>query len=105
MDPQKIDEEKAYQVKIKNLKTLNEGQYESYVAFEIEGRIIGEKLILRVKIKKKQEDDIDKYMDKIKEFREIYFLDENDYSNERILQALKDNDFDYEKTYNDLLNN
>ena len=44
-------------------------------------------------------------MDKIKEFREIYFLDENDYSNERILQALKDNDFDYEKTYNDLLNN
>ena len=105
LDPQKIDEEKAYQVKIKNLKTLNEGQYESYVAFEIEGRIIGEKLILRVKIKKKQEDDIDKYMDKIKEFREIYFLDENDYSNERILQALKDNDFDYEKTYNDLLNN
>ena len=106
LDPQKSDNtEKAYQVTIKNLKTLNEGQYESYVAFEIEGRIIGEKLILRVKIKKKQEDDIDKYMDKIKEFRENYFLDENDFSNERLLQALKDNDFDCEKANNDLLNN
>ena len=75
LDPQKSDNtEKAYQVTIKNLKTLKEGQYESYIAFEIDGRIIGEKLVLRVNIKKKQEeDDIEKYMDKIKEFRENYF--------------------------------
>ena len=38
-------------------------------------------------------------MEKIEEFRQDYFLDENDYSNERIFQVLKNNDFDYEKVF------
>ena len=60
MDPQKSDNtEKAYQVTIKNLKTLKEGQYESYIAFEIDGRIIGEKLVLRVNIKKNERLSVD----------------------------------------------
>ena len=38
-------------------------------------------------------------MDKIKEFRENYNLNENDFSNEKILESLKNNDFDQEAAF------
>jgi len=96
---QKCGEEYKYEVKFKNLQNLKEGEYISYIRFEINGETIGEKLALKniiIKI-----DNID-YIDKIIEFRENFALDENVYSNEKLLEVLKNNDFNEELAFGEL---
>ena len=63
---------------------------------------MGEKLTITIKIKEENaiEKEIDQYMDKIKEFRESYSLPQDEISDETIFEKLKENDFDYEKTFN-----
>ena len=41
-------------------------------------------------------------MDKITEFREFYELNENEYPNKKIFEALKENDFEFESTFESL---
>ena len=44
-------------------------------------------------------EEIEEYMDKINEFRRVFQLPEEDYSNERIFKALKENEFEYIKAF------
>ena len=104
LGPQKPNEEKKYVIVFKNLAKYNIGEYKSYAWFYAEGETVGEKLAITIKIKEKNtiKDEIDKYMDKIKEFRESYTLPQDEISDETIFEKLKENDFDYDKTFNEI---
>ena len=66
-------------------------------------KTFGEKLELTVGIKENiKKSEIDENIDRINEFRQNYDLNKNDYSNEKILEALKKNDFDYDQTFSSL---
>ena len=69
----------------------------------INGTPVGEKLTLRIVIKEKIVNELDEYMEKIKEFRENYDLSENEYSDERLFEVLKENNFDFETSFNKIL--
>jgi hypothetical protein len=101
LESQKNDEVRKYEVKLKKLGNLKEGEYRAYLRFNINGEKIGEELILTVKIKKKEDPDaeIKKYIEQIDEFREQFCLSHDDYSNEKLLEALKENDFDHGQTF------
>ena len=49
--------------------------------------------------------EIEQYMDKIKKYREIHNLSESNYSNEKILEVLKENNFDFDSAYKKLIEN
>ena len=42
-------------------------------------------------------------MDKIKKFREIHNLSESNYSNEKILEVLKEKNFEFEYSFEKLM--
>ena len=46
--------------------------------------------------------EIEKYKDKIEEFRMLFDLDILNYPDEILLEALKNHDFDYEQAFSDL---
>ena len=100
LHPLKIDEEKNYTVVIEGLSHLVEGVYNANVWFNVNNKNYGKMLNLRVEIIKKKEDPIKKYMKQIEEFRVQFDLfDKNDWSDERLLELLLENDFDPEKTF------
>ena len=103
LKPQKPDEELAYEVFVKDLKNYPPGDYKIVFSFSSGGRIYGEKIVAFIRIIekeiKKNENEIDENIDKIKEFREEFNLTEDDYSNEELLKILKDNNFNYEKAF------
>ena len=104
LKPQKCGEEVKYEIEFKNLQNLKVGEYKIYLIFEVNEESIGEKLILKLIIKKKEElkDEINKYIDKIKEFREFFGLYGDEFSNEKLLEALKDKNFNYELAFESL---
>ena len=101
LKPQEKGSELNYEIIFNNLEKLTEGEYQSYANIIIKGDQIGEKLILKIKIKKKENpyDEMNKYMDKIESLRTEYGLDENDFPNERVFKALKENDFDFDQAF------
>jgi len=102
LKPQKPKEIITYDIKFNNLGEYKEGTYESYVYFHINEENYGERLVLRIIIKKKVISEIDQNIDKIKDFRSIFDLNESDYSNEKLYNALKNNDFDMELAFSTL---
>ena len=78
------------------------GEYNSYYWLYANGKPFSEKITLRINIKEKGEEEIEKYKDKIKEFRDNYDLSEEEYSDERLLECLKENDFEFEATFGKL---
>ena len=106
LEPQDIGEKKMYIANIKNLENMEEGEYKSYLSFNVEGKNYGEKLTLMVIIKKKENEDslINKYIEKIKEFRDSFNLNEDDYPNEKLLKILQENDFSFEEAFSSLFN-
>ena len=104
LNNQKPNEIKNYFVTIKNLKNYSVGEYKASLLFCVGEKIYGEKLILRIKIKEKDETNkkIKENIDKINEFRETFSLNENDYSNEKIYDILQENDFNYEQAFSSL---
>ena len=100
IEEQKPGEEKKYNIVFKGLERYPIGEYKSYYLVYINGTPLGEKLSLRIIIKEKIiVNELDEYMEKIKEFRENYELSENDYSDERIFEVLKENNFDFEASF------
>ena len=99
LEPQKPGENKEYIIIFNELKNCPVGTYYSTLYFNINGHNIGERLSIKINVKEKQQNEIKLYMDKIKEFRENYNLNENDFSNEKILESLKNNDFDQEAAF------
>ena len=55
LKPQKKNEKEKYEIILNDLRDLDEGEYKSYVKFCIDGSIIGETLILILKVKKKED--------------------------------------------------
>jgi len=102
--PQEIGEENSYTATLTNLEDLKDAEYKAYLAFNVEGKNYGEKLTLMVKIKKKENKNelIDKYKDKINEFREFFNLSEDDYTDEKILAALQEHNFIFEDAFSSL---
>ena len=106
LDPQKPNVEKGYPVTIKDLKNYPEGEYKIIFWFYSGGKIHGEKIVAIIRIKEKDEkkNEIDENIDKIQEFRDTFNLSEDEYPNEKILEILKENDFNYENAFSSLFN-
>ena len=104
LSEQNIGEEKEYLINLKHLEKLKAGDYRAFLAFNVEGKNYGEKITLLVKIRKreKKDNEMDKYIDKIKEFRITFNLSEEEYPNEKTFELLKKNNFDFEKTFSSL---
>ena len=99
LKPQKPSEKILYEIQFNNLSEYKEGTYESYVYFYINEENYGERLVLRIKISKKDISEVEQNLDKIKEFRELFDLSESDYSNEVLYKHLKNSDFDMEYAF------
>ena len=106
LESQNIGEEKNYTVILKNLEKMKEGEYKSFLFFNVEGKNFGEKLIIIIKVKKREnkDEEINKYIDKINEFRESYSLSKEEFSNEYLLEVLKKNNFEHDQSFNSLFN-
>ena len=59
---------------------------------------------IKIKIKEfnSQQNEIKENLDKINEFRDMFNLTEDEYPNERILETLQENDFNYENAFSAL---
>ena len=104
--PQKPNEERGYKTVIKNLGRYADGEYKVIYLFYTEGKIRGEKITAIVKIKEKdnKKSEVEENMEKINEFRDTFNLSEEEYSNEKIFEILKDNDFNFESAFSSLFN-
>ena len=90
LNPQKPDETNSYDIIFKQIENYHVGEYKSYLWFNVDGQTFGDKIIITLKIgKKEQKKEIEENMDEIKEFLELFGLTEGDYSNEKILEHLK----------------
>ena len=103
---QKPNEERGYKVVIKNLGRKPNGEYKIIFLFYTNKNIIGDKITAMVKIKEKdnEKSEMEENMDKIIEFRDTFNLSEDEYSNEKIFEILKDNDFNFENAFSSLFN-
>ena len=106
LHPQNTGEKNKYSCNIKNLGELKEGEYKASLLFNVEGKNYGENLTLIIKVKKKtvENEEINKNIDKINEFRENFSLSKEEYSDEKLLGALKEKDFNFEESFSLLFN-
>ena len=102
LNPQKPKEINKYEIQFNNLGQYKAGTYESYMNCYINEQVYGERMVLKIVINKKAISEVEKNLDKINEFREMFDLKEIDYSNEVLYNALKNNDFDYELSFSTL---
>ena len=104
LNPQKANEENHYVVTIKDLKYYPTGEYKIIFQFYSGGKIHGEKIGAKIKIKEKVDanKEINENIDKIKEFRNTFNLDEDEFSDEKLFNALKENNFDCGKAFDSL---
>ena len=104
LQPQKPGEQKSYNAIFKKLERINPGEYELYLSLYVNNDSFGEKLKLKIIIKKNTEEmkEIDENKDKINEFRNKYNLPKEDFSDEKLLKALKSTGFSYEFAFDSL---
>ena len=102
--PQKPGEIGKYNIVLNGLNYYSHNQYKSYLNFYIDDDEIGEHLILTIIIKEKDKPkkEIEDHMDKITEFRKIYSLGIEDYSDEKLFEVLKNNNYDYDMAFSSL---
>ena len=111
LKPQKTGEQKSYDINFKKLGEYTPNEYKSYLWFNVNGNSYGEKLTLIIKINEKRKyrrnrEERENQMennDKIKEFREKFDLGKT-YNDSKLLNALKKNNFNYEKAFESLFN-
>ena len=106
LNPQNPGEEQKYVIIINNLGKCPSGEYKFFMYFCVDSKIFGEKLSFRVIIKEENKNKIEikEHFEKIKEFRENFGLNNEDFSDEDILNALKANNFNFEETFAKLFN-
>ena len=95
LNPLKPNEDQNYVIKIEGLGKLPEGEYFSGVWFNVNGINYGNMIKIKIIIKKKEENSIKESMEKIKAFREEFFLSEKDYSDEDLYNILLSNNFKF----------
>jgi hypothetical protein len=91
-------ESKRINLYIPSINEITDGTYNIILDFCVNNKIYGEPIKFKVKIIQ------DENLLKIIEFRNNYQLSEKEYPNEKILNLLKKNKFDYEKAFIDLFN-
>ena len=102
---QNVEEEKEYIVNFENLGNLKKGEYKAYLLFNVKGKNIGDKLTLIINVKEKDEmTELEKHRNKIEEFRNTFNLSDEEFSNEKILEILKANNFNFEESFSSLFN-
>jgi hypothetical protein len=102
LKPQKAGEELKYKVVFNNLEKLDQGEYKSYMRFQIKDDIfIGEKLILKIIVKEKEDpnSEMNNHMEEIEKLRKEYGLSEDQYTNKIIYDALEKSGFEIEQAF------
>ena len=97
-------EEKSYKIIVNDMKRYEQGEYKIIFLFYSGGKIHGEKITALIKIQKNPKDEINKYIDKINQFRKTFNLSEDEYSNEKIFKTLKDYNFNFENAFSSFYN-
>ena len=94
------NQEQKYIVKVDGLSNLPLGEYEAGVYLNINGNNIGKIIKMKVIIKEKEIDPIEKHKELIKQFRNEYNLfDENEYQDEDLYDLLLSNNFKFDKAF------
>ena len=106
LEPQNPNEERGYKFIVKDLENYPPGEYKIIFYFWSGGKINGGKIVAKISIKEKdiKKNEIDEYIDKINDFRETFNLSEDEYPNEKLLDILKDNNFNFEDAFSSLFN-
>ena len=105
LKPQKPGDIESYEIILKNIGQFFAGEYNSYLLFNANGQNYGDKISLKVVIKKKENQkkkEIDEHLEKVKDFRNNFGLDENEYPDEKLLEILKKYNFNFEKAFESL---
>ena len=103
LDSQTPGQEKQYSFYFNNIGDYSSKEYKLFYLFNVNGENLGEEIIVRINIKKKEQtnNELNEYSDQIKEFRDAYGIG-NDIEDEKILRLLKENNFNYEDTFDKL---
>jgi hypothetical protein len=104
--PQKPGESSNYTAILKGLGNKHIGDYRFYLWFSSNGKKYGDKLLLKVSIKNKpNKDEIsEEDMEKVKEFRDNFGIPEDEFDDQKIIDVLKENNFNHEKAFEELFN-
>ena len=98
LKPQKPKERSRYDIFCKGLISYPPGEYKSKLKFCVNGNKIGEILTIKIIIKSKNEIK-DKEKKYVMEFREVYGLSLDEYSDEVLLEKLKKSNYDYASAF------
>ena len=107
LNEQKPGEKNKYEIKFKNLKDYLSGEYRAFLIFNVNGKQYGETLTIKVVIKEKEinknKNEIKEYIEKIEDFRNNFNLGD-EYSDEKLLEILKKNNFSLDRSFLNLIN-
>ena len=101
LDPLEKGEEMNYKIDFEDLKSYPAGDYDAAVFFEVNGEKYGDEIKINIIIKEKEKEE---HLKEIEEFRDLYGLSIEEYPNEKVLKALKENNFDSGKTFESFFN-
>ena len=96
--PQQQNEIKIYKIIFKELRQYPPGNYFASASFEVNGKSYGDKINFVINIKAKN-NNRDESLQKVDAFRDMFNLDKNDFSDELLLEKLKENNFNYEGAF------
>ena len=94
LQPQKPGERRNYQIDISDLETYPYSKYAAELIFKVDRQQYGEKIDLNIEITINKDD-----IDKIEQFRKHYNLSKEHYSDNAILKALKEKNYDFKEAY------
>ena len=92
LKPQKPGEEKKYEIVLKNLGNLKVRKYNCILSFDAGLKSLnffGEQIFIKINVKEQA----------IGNFRKEFSLSEKEYSDEKILKVLKENNFVFNKAF------
>ena len=120
LKPQKPGEQEKYKIDFDNLKMYPAGNYRAGLIFEINGKKYGENIDIFISIKKKADMNINEHIkknynenqkynsidqEKIGKFKKEFNLENSEITDERIMGALKNFNYDFKDAFASLFNN
>jgi hypothetical protein len=88
LDPLNKGEQENYEINFKGLKNKSPQEYKVYYDFNVDGKNYGDKLCLSIIIE-----------NTIENFRQKYGIAKEKYSDDRILQKLQENNYNFEPAF------
>ena len=99
LSPQKYNEQKEYEIELRDVDQYPMGEYNCNLNFEVNGEKYGEKIDFKIIIKEKNKD-----LDKINEFRTTFNLSKDDYPDDKLLDVLQKKNFNFQSAFSSLFN-